>query len=142
MEYAEDDLQVSSVLAPLVIWFLEFSLSSLGNIAYACYLLSTKGTWGHFSKITFKEMRWNFVLVSEAGRGLPVIYLESSNHMVSWHRGLGLQRMAMLLVLLSLPPLVVMLTKDLSSKVSSISTSSILRSDPGHCRTEVVSNPN
>lgn len=89
VEYAEDNLHVSSVLAPLVIWFLGFSLSSLCNIAYACYLLSTNGTWGRFSKITFKELLWNFVLVSEVGgaghrgRGLTAMYLESSNYMVS-----------------------------------------------------------
>lgn len=49
MEYAEEDKDVPSIAAPLVVWFLAFSFSSVFNLMYACFLLTKNKTWGRFA---------------------------------------------------------------------------------------------
>ncbi|CAM9629826.1 unnamed protein product [Chrysoparadoxa australica] len=48
--YAEEELGVAKVFAPLVVWLLAFSLAGMWNVVYASWLLTTNRTWKRFPK--------------------------------------------------------------------------------------------
>lgn len=66
MSQANEEEGMPGIVAPLVIWLLAFSFAGLWNVIYACYLLSSKGTWGRYMSTSGRDIVDHSVRVSRS----------------------------------------------------------------------------